>query len=120
MKYRNKYGSKKTVVDNIVFDSRKEARRYSELKLLQRAGVISDLKLQEEFELIPAQFETISTAKGKTKRVCVERAVKYRADFSYIENGRRVVEDTKGVKTKEYIIKRKLMRYIHGVKIREI
>ena len=121
-----KYGNKKTVIDGIEFDSQKEATRYCELSLLQRAGQIQNLELQKEFELIPAQYENVSReeyikSKGKkTKGKCLERAVKYKADFIYIENGKTVVEDTNGVRTKEYIIKRKLMLYIHGIQIKEI
>ena len=126
----NKYKAMKSTVNGIEFDSRKEARRYQELLLLQRAGVILNLQLQERFVLIPSQFETIETGeyykigpkKGqpKTKEVCVEEAVVYVADFTYVQNGKKVVEDTKGFKTKDYIIKRKLMLYIHGIKIREV
>lgn len=121
-----KYGNKKAVVDGIVFDSRKEARRYAELKMLERAGQISHLELQKEFVLIPAQYEQLSRdeyIKGKGKKTrgrCIERACKYKADFYYLENGRQVVEDTKGYRTKDYIIKRKLMLYVHGIKIKEI
>lgn len=102
----SKYRANKTTLDGIQFDSKREAQRYSELKLLERAGAIQDLERQVEFELIPKQ-------KG-------ERAVKYIADFVYKENGEKVVEDVKGMKTKDYIIKRKLMQYVHGIKIREI
>ena len=120
-----KYGNKKVEVDGIEFDSKKEERRYWELKLLQRAGKITDLELQREFELIPAQYETFERY-GKTgKRLqdgkrCVEQKCVYKADFCYMQDGRLVVEDTKGVKTKDYIIKRKLMLERHGIKISEI
>lgn len=106
-----KYKNRKAVIDGIVFDSKKEARRYSELKLLQRAGKISNLRLQVPFELIPSQY---------IDKKCVERAVTYRADFVYTENGQTVVEDTKGMRTKDYIIKRKLMLERYGIQIREI
>lgn len=120
-----KYHNSKITVDGITFDSRKEAGRYRELKLLERAGEISDLQLQKEFELIPAQYETIerygkSGKRLKDGRKCIEKAVKYIADFVYTEKGQTIVEDTKGFKTKDYIIKRKLMLYVHGIKIREI
>lgn len=117
-----KYGSKKVRIDGIIFDSKKEARRYHELKLLQRAGEISGLELQKTFELIPAQREpdTIGARGGIKKGKVIEQAVKYVADFVYTENGQTVVEDTKGFRTKDYIIKRKLMLYVHGIKIREI
>ena len=102
----SKYGAVKTIIDGIQFDSKREAQRYSELKLLERAGVIQNLRLQVKFELIPKQ-------QG-------ERACTYIADFVYEENGQTVVEDAKGMKTKDYIIKRKLMLWMHGIKIREI
>ena len=128
----NKYSAKKTMVDGIEFDSRKEARRYQELLLLQRAGEIQSLRLQEKFLLIPSQFERVETGeyykigakKGipKTKEVCVEQPVVYVADFTYIEDGKLVVEDTKSdaTKTPQYIIKRKLMLHKYGIKIREV
>lgn len=126
----NKYSAKKTMVDGIEFDSRKEARRYQQLLLLERAGVIRDLKMQQRFVLIPPQYERVETGeyyktgskKGipKTKEVCVEQSVVYVADFTYMEDEKMVVEDTKGVKTKDYIIKRKLMLYKYGIKIREV
>lgn len=122
----NKYGAKKVQINGITFDSKREAIRYQELRLLQRAGKIKDLELQKEFELIPAQYEQISREeyiKGKGKKTrgkCIERACKYKADFYYIENGRQVVEDTKGFKTKDYIIKRKLMLYVYGIRVKEI
>lgn len=106
-----KYGNRKTVIDGIQFDSKKEAYRYCELKLLQRAGKIQELQLQKEFELLPSQ---------KIGGKVVERAVKYKADFYYLQDGRVVVEDTKGVKTKDYIIKRKLLLYRYGIRIIEI
>lgn len=102
----NKYGNIKTrTFDGIKHDSRKEANRWCELKLLQRAGEISDLKRQVKFELIPKQ-------EG-------ERACTYVADFVYIENGKKVVEDVKGKRTEVYKIKRKLMLWVHGIRIRE-
>ena len=122
----NKYGNKKISYNGIVFDSKREAKRYSELLLLERAGAITNLELQKSFELIPAQYEDVSReeyikSKGrKTKGKCLERAVTYKADFYYIENGKPIVEDTKGFKTKDYIIKRKLMLYVHGIRIKEV
>lgn len=108
---RSKYNAKKVCVDGITFDSKAEAKRYQELRLLEKGGAISDLQRQVTFILIPAQY------KGKT---CMERACKYIADFVYVENGNRIVEDVKGAKTQEYIIKRKLMLYIYGIMIREV
>ena len=120
-----KYRNKKTILDGIVFDSRKEARRYGELSMLQRAGVISDLELQKEFELVPAQYETFPRYGKNGNRLkdgnrCIEKPVKYKADFVYKENGSVIVEDTKGVKTKDYIIKRKLLLWVHGIRIKEV
>ena len=109
-----KYKSKKTEVYGILFDSKREAERYCELRLLQRAGKIKDLQMQVPFELIHAQYElgteikqTRSGLKARTVNRCVEKAVKYVADFVYTdaETGEKVVEDTKGVCTKDYIIK---------------
>ena len=108
------------------FDSIKEAKRYSELCLLQKADKISGLDRQVRFELIPAQYDTIrnysKTGKRlKDKQKCVERAVEYIADFVYTDtDGCEIVEDTKGKRTKEYIIKRKLMRYLKGITIQEV
>ena len=106
-----KYGNKKVTVDGITFDSKKEAKRYSELKTLEAAGKIENLELQKVFELIPAQ-----RIDGKV----VERAVKYKADFVYEQDGKIVVEDTKGFKTKDYIIKRKIALWRLGIKINEV
>ena len=118
--YSQKYGNKKVLVDGISFDSKREAHRYTELKMMVRSGEISDLELQKEYELIPSQYEKTSGQKGKPK--CLERSVKYIADFVYKDNrtGECVVEDTKGVRTPEYIIKRKLLLYIYGIRIKEI
>ena len=108
----SKYRAKKTEVDGIVFDSKKEARRYQELKLFEKAGVISDLQTQVKFVLIPAQ-----RINGKV----VERECSYIADFVYKDKeGNTIVEDTKGVKTKDYIIKRKLMLWVHFIRIKEV
>ena len=119
---RNKYHSKKVAVNGIEFDSKKEAKRYQELLLLERAGAISDLKRQVEYVLIPAQREpdTYGVRGGLIKGKVIEQAVKYKADFVYNENGQAVVEDTKGFRTKDYILKRKMMLYFHGIRIREV
>ena len=117
----SKYNSRKVAVDGIAFDSVKEARRYKQLKLLQLAGEISDLRMQVPFELVPAQYERSKSVysrgakKGQPKRGrCIEKAVTYFADFVYSENGRRIVEDAKGMRTKDYVIKRKLFRWRYG------
>ena len=92
------------------FDSRKEEARYRELCLLEKAGKIHHLERQVKYELIPSQYKD-----GR----CLYRSVTYRADFVYTEQGKTVVEDVKGFRTPEYIIKKKLMYYIHGIVIRE-
>ena len=119
----NKYHSKKVKVGGEVFDSRKEYRRFCELLLLQKAGAITELQRQVEFELIPAQRgpDTVGVRGGVKRGKVLELAVKYVADFVYKDkDGNTVVEDTKGFKTKDYIIKRKLMLYIHKIRVKEI
>ena len=107
----NKYGNKKVTVDGIKFDSVHEARTYVQLKTLQRGNVISDLRLQVPFELQP-KFEL----NGKTVR-----AIKYVADFVFVnEKGETEVWDAKGVKTKEYLLKKKMFEYKYGMEIKEV
>lgn len=108
-----KYNNKKITVDGQVFDSKKEANRYKELRLLEKTGGIKDLRTQVKFKLIPAQRDE---ATGKV----IERECSYKADFVYEEDGKTVVEDVKGFRTKEYIIKRKLMLWRYGIRIREV
>ena len=119
---RSKYGARKTVVDGITFDSKKEATRYRELKLLEDAGEIEKLKMQVAFELVPALYErpteryTKGARKGQWKKgKCIERAVTYYADFVYydLNKDKWIAEDVKGMRTKEYIIKRKLFRHLY-------
>lgn len=103
--------------------SKKEHRRAGQLRLMQRAGLISDLREQVPYVLIPTQYgECGKDFKGKAVRVLLERSCRYIADFVYVDNatGETVVEDTKGVRTKEYIIKRKLMLAVHGIRIKEV
>lgn len=116
----SKYHSKKITIDGNTFDSRKEYRRFCELSLLQRAGAITDLRRQVEFELIPAQREpdTIGVRGGVKKGKTIEHKVSYIADFTYKENGQLVVEDTKGYPTKDFIIKRKLLLWVHGIRLK--
>lgn len=123
----SKYRNKKYTFDGIMFDSRKEARRYAELKAMQQAGIIQDLKLQVKYVLIPTQREECTEVyksgknKGKMKLgKVIEKECSYIADFVYLENGILVVEDAKGMRTKEYVIKRKLLLYMHGIRIREV
>lgn len=106
---RNKYGARKTGSHA----SRKEHERACQLKLIQRAGLISDLREQVKYQLIPAQRDPQGNL--------LERECAYVADFVYTgADGNTVVEDTKGFRTKDYIIKRKLMLHVHGIQIKEI
>jgi hypothetical protein len=125
---RSKYGSiKVTTSDGITHDSQKEANRWCELKLLERAGKITNLERQVPFELIPAQYESVprvskSGKQLKDKQVLVEKACKYIADFVYRENGKLIVEDVKSsatAKKESYIIKRKLLYWVYGIRVKQ-
>jgi hypothetical protein len=120
-KYHNQHV---TTSDGIVHDSRREADRWMQLKLLERAGQIKELQRQVKFVLIPAQYEpsTIGKRGGVKQGKLIERECSYIADFVYIDNetGKKVVEDTKGMRTKDYITKRKLMLYMFRIRIREV
>ena len=123
----NKYNAKKVSVDGIEFDSKKEARRYQELLLLQKAGEIYMLERQKAYELLPAQREpdTFGKRGGVIKGKLLERAVEYVADFVYTDkNGKTVVEDVKGFREggayAVFVLKRKLMLYRYGIKIIEV
>lgn len=94
---RSKYHAKKVVLDGITFDSKKEADRWQELRILELTGQIQNLERQVKYELVP--------------KTGAERAVKYYADFRYEEGGKTVVEDAKGFRTKDYMIKRKLLKW---------
>ena len=107
----SKYHNRKVYVGLEQFDSQREASRWVELRLMEKAGRITDLQRQVPYELIPAQ---------KRDGRVAERALKYIADFVYQENGETVVEDVKGMKTKEYMIKRKLMLWEFGIRVREV
>ena len=123
----SKYHARKITVDGIAFDSKREAQRYTELKILERSGRISELKRQVKFVLIPTQRES-STGfykKGKHKGEpkpgkILESECAYIADFVYYIGGEMIVEDAKGMRTRDYVIKRKLMLYQHGIKIKEV
>lgn len=102
----SKYRAKKVEVDGIIFDSKKEANRYSELKWLEIGGVIENLRLQVPFVLIDKSEHG--------------RAIKYIADFVYTEGDREIVEDVKGFKTDVYKIKKRLLAERYGIEVREI
>lgn len=121
----SKYHSKKITVDGITFASQKEAIRWRELSLLERAGAITELKRQVKFLLLPAHYEAFERYGKNGRRLkdgqrCVERAVFYVADFTYKQDGELVVEDVKGVRTKEYILKRKMLYHFHGIEVKEV
>ena len=109
----SKYFSRKTTLDGITFDSKAEAERYAELKLLEKSGEIYGLALQPSFELIPKYRKH-----GRTVR-----AVNYIADFLYIDRktNQMVVEDVKGYKTEVYRLKKKILEYKYpGIEIKEV
>ncbi len=124
----NKYYNEEVSSGGIVFDSKREQERWGELQLLLRAGKIANLSRQVRFELIPAQYESVERISPKTGKKlkdgkrCVEQSVVYIADFMYTdcESGKTVVEDAKGFRTEKYIIKRKLMLYKYGIKVKEV
>ena len=105
-----KYNNVKVLIDGRMFDSKREGERYKELKLLERAGVIINLVLQPKFELMP-KYEI------NGRKV---RKMEYIADFQYIENGKTVVEDAKGMLTAVYKIKKKLFESKYGIEITEV
>lgn len=124
MKRKTKYRNQKVVRDGICFDSKKEAGRYKVLKKRENDGEIKDLKRQVKFTLIPAQREPDTTGPrgGYKKGKVIEKECYYVADFFYFDllKQKFVVEDTKGFRTKDYIIKRKLMLWIHDIRIEEV
>lgn len=108
-----KYYNKKTIIDGIVFASKLEAKRYTELKLLEKQGIIKDLELQPAYDLIPS-FKKNNKTYRKTQ---------YIADFSYydVDLDKTIVEDTKGFKTDVYLLKKKLFEYNYpNLTIREV
>lgn len=98
---KNKYNAKKTDVDGITFDSKRESRRYLELKMLLQAGHISDLELQIPFPCVV-----------NGKKIC-----SYKADFAYTQDGERVVEDVKGFVTRDFRLKKKLVEALYGIEV---
>lgn len=117
----NKFGARKVSVNGTKFDSKKEANRFRELQLLERAGVISGLKRQVRYLLIPSQYDE----KGEygEQGACLEKSVNYYADFVYFKDGKLIVEDCKGYKKGDayalFVIKRKLMLSVYGIKVLE-
>lgn len=124
----SKYKAKKVEVDGIKFDSKREARRYEELLLLEQAGEIKDLKRQVKYIVIPAQREpdSVGVRGGKIKGKLIEKECAYYADFVYTDThtGEQIVEDVKGYRDGQayalFKIKRKLMLYVYGIQIKEV
>lgn len=112
-----KYNNKKVVVNGITYDSKKEYQRHCDLMLMERAGLISNLQRQVKYELIPTQ-----RIDGKV----VERPISYIADFVYHKDGGLVCEDVKGYRDPssagyaKFVLKRKMMLWIHGIRITEV
>lgn len=121
---RNKYHARKVNICGIEFDSKKEGMRWLLLKDMERTGEISDLRRQVSFELLPAIYEDVTVhlkTKDKVERKLVQRAVHYVADFVYTDKeGNQVVEDTKGLRLPDYILKKKMMLALLGIEISEI
>lgn len=110
----HKYGARQAVAhDGTVFPSKRECKRYEELRLLEKMGKIVELQTQVKYELVPAQKRDDGKA---------ERAVTYTLDFQYFDKEARAwrYEDSKGMKTQQYVIRRKLMLWIHGITIQEV
>lgn len=127
-KRKGKYNNTKVEIDGIKYDSKKESQRNVYLELMQKQGLISDLKRQVVFELIPTIYEDkvvhLKTKDKIVKRV-VQKAVTYKADFTYIKDGQLVVEDVKASASyaaldKTFILKEKMMRYFHGIVIKRV
>lgn len=111
-KRSNKYGAKRIHVDGHTFPSKKEANRYCELKRLQDAGQIESLELQPVFPLEIHGVCRVKTATGRTMR--------FTADFSYRQNGKRIVEDTKGYRTRDYIVRKAVAEAFHNIRVVEV
>lgn len=108
----NKYRNQKCVYGDMTFDSKKERDRYIQLRVMENAGLIQNLRRQVKYEVIPKQVDVMGHV--------IERATAYVADFVYEKDGETVVEDTKGERTRDYIIKRKLMLWRYGIRVQEI
>ena len=123
-KRANKYNAKKVIIDGIEFDSTKEGKRYLVLKKAQEDGIISELTLQPRWDALPAKKETYIEhlkTKDKIKERVIVRPIQYTADFSYIKDGKLVVEDVKPCKnfcSRDVPLRLKLMKYFHDIDVR--
>lgn len=118
--WRSKYKAKKVETGEGVFDSKKEFQRWEILKDMESRGLISDLKRQVKFDLLPKQILIVPRKSKKGRLQKCELPVSYIADFVYIENGVQIVEDVKGIRTPEYTLKRKLMKFLKDIEIKEV
>lgn len=123
----NKLGARKVIVDGIEFASKREANRYTELKLMQEAGEIFDLQMQVPYKLVPERREpdTVGVRGGVRRGKVIEHALHYYADFVYKnKDGNTVVEDAKGYKKgatySVFVCKRKLMLAVHNIRVIEV
>lgn len=113
IRIRSKYGARKTTIDGITFDSQREAQYYSELKLKKRAGLIKDFELQPVYVLLEPYKHPLTGRKVQ--------GIKYRADFLLtLPDGSQEVVDVKGMRTKEYLLKKKLFESKYGIPIKEV
>jgi len=120
---KNKYHAKKVSILGIDFDSKKEAMRWLLLKDMENKGEISNLQRQVPFELLPAIYEDVTVhlkTKDKIERKLKQRSVSYIADFTYTKDGKQIVEDTKGLRLPEYILKKKMMLALLNIEISEV
>ena len=124
---RSKYGAKKVTIDGIKFDSATEGRYYEKYRDMEKAGLIQNLRLQVPYELIPAIWEEYDEVKHLKKGDKIihkkrrkQRPITYIADFVYTQDGKEYVVDVKGKKTKEYILKKKMMLALKGIEITEV
>lgn len=126
-----KLRNQKVMRDGKTFDSKREADRYGELVLMEKQGLIQNLEWQKEYLLIPAQYKTVEQygkrgQRIKDKRILLERQVTYVADFVYEKDGETIVEDSKGYRNPssapyaKFVLKRKLMLWVHGIRITEV
>lgn len=121
---KSKYHSKKITINGITYDSKKEARRHARLLEMERNGEIKELNRQVKFVLIPAQREPdkVGPRGGVRKGKVIEREVSYLADFTYFQDGQYVVEDVKSAITRKeplFVVKRKLLLWVHGIRLKE-
>ena len=114
-KRKTKYGNKPVEIDDLKFDSKKEERHYRKLKIQERAGLIKNLQHHVVFELVPGVKYSIALR--------AKPALRYEADFVYVKDGKKVVEDVKSEQTAKnqvYIIKKHLMMWTHGIEVMEV